>query len=38
MPGFEPARRFLLTQLRRDDVCLVMGAGNVDTLARELVA
>jgi UDP-N-acetylmuramate--alanine ligase len=37
MPGFEPARRYLLSQLRPEDVCLVMGAGNVDTLARALV-
>jgi UDP-N-acetylmuramate-alanine ligase len=38
MPGFEPALSFLLAQLRSDDVCLVMGAGNVDALARDLVA
>jgi UDP-N-acetylmuramate--alanine ligase len=37
MPGFEPACRYLLSQLRPEDVCLVMGAGNVDTLARALV-
>jgi UDP-N-acetylmuramate--alanine ligase len=38
MPGFEPARRYLATHLRRHDVCMVMGAGNVDVLARALVA
>jgi UDP-N-acetylmuramate--alanine ligase len=38
MPGFEVARRYLLAQLRPDDVCLVMGAGDVDALARDLVA
>jgi UDP-N-acetylmuramate--alanine ligase len=38
MPGFEPARDFLRGQLRSGDVCLAMGAGNVDSLARSLVA
>jgi UDP-N-acetylmuramate--alanine ligase len=38
MPGFEPARRFLARRLRSGDVCLVMGAGDVDSLGRSLVA
>jgi UDP-N-acetylmuramate--alanine ligase len=38
MPGFEPARRFLAGRLRGGDVCLVMGAGDVDSLGRSLVA
>jgi UDP-N-acetylmuramate--alanine ligase len=37
LPGFEPARRFLGGALREGDLCLVMGAGDVDTLARSLV-
>jgi UDP-N-acetylmuramate--alanine ligase len=37
MPGFQPARDFLIDQLRRGDVCLAMGAGDVDSLARSLV-
>jgi UDP-N-acetylmuramate--alanine ligase len=38
MPGFEPARSYLGQQLRPGDVCLVMGAGDVDVLARALVS
>jgi UDP-N-acetylmuramate--alanine ligase len=37
LPGFTEARRFLSSTLRSGDVCLVMGAGNVDSLARSLV-
>jgi UDP-N-acetylmuramate--alanine ligase len=37
MPGFDPARAFLAARLRRGDVCLVMGAGDVDALGRSLV-
>lgn len=37
MPGFEPATEYLGTRLREGDICLVMGAGNVDSLARSLV-
>jgi len=37
LPGFEEARRFLESELRRGDICLVMGAGNVDALGRALV-
>ncbi len=38
MPGFDPAREFLQATLRPGDVCLMMGAGDIDTLARSLVA
>jgi UDP-N-acetylmuramate--alanine ligase len=37
LPSFEAARTFLSTTLRGDEVCLVMGAGDVDALARSLV-
>jgi UDP-N-acetylmuramate--alanine ligase len=37
MPGFDEARRYLDGQLQAGDICLVMGAGNVDALARALV-
>jgi UDP-N-acetylmuramate--alanine ligase len=37
MPGFEPARSLLDAELRGGDICLVMGAGDVDSLARSLV-
>ncbi len=37
LPGFEEARRFLRASLRPGDLCLVMGAGNVDELGRSLV-
>ena len=38
LPKFEDASRFLAETLRRGDLCLAMGAGNVDALARSLVA
>lgn len=38
LPGFDDARRFLLSFLRRGDLCLLMGAGDIDALARSLVA
>jgi UDP-N-acetylmuramate--alanine ligase len=38
LPDFAPARRFLARSLRAGDLCLVMGAGNVDSLGRSLVA
>jgi UDP-N-acetylmuramate--alanine ligase len=38
LPRFEDAERFLRAQLRAGDVCLAMGAGNVDELGRRLVA
>jgi UDP-N-acetylmuramate--alanine ligase len=36
LPGFGDARRFLVPRLRADDLCLLMGAGNVDALGRSL--
>jgi UDP-N-acetylmuramate--alanine ligase len=38
LPGFETARTWLSVTLRAGDLCLVMGAGDVDALARALVA
>jgi UDP-N-acetylmuramate--alanine ligase len=38
LPGFDDAERVLRAILREGDVCLVMGAGNVDALGRRLVA
>jgi UDP-N-acetylmuramate--alanine ligase len=38
LPGFDVARTWLSTTLRAGDLCLVMGAGDVDSLARSLVA
>jgi UDP-N-acetylmuramate--alanine ligase len=38
MPRFEQAEPLLREELRAGDVCLLMGAGNVDQLARALVA
>jgi UDP-N-acetylmuramate--alanine ligase len=38
LPKFEDASRFLSDTLRPGDLCLAMGAGNVDALARSLVA
>ncbi len=37
-PSFDDARRFLSMTLRAGDLCLMMGAGNIDALARSLVA
>jgi UDP-N-acetylmuramate--alanine ligase len=37
LPGFAEAAAFLRGSLRSGDLCLVMGAGNVDGLARSLV-
>jgi UDP-N-acetylmuramate--alanine ligase len=37
LPEFSAARRFLESTLRDGDLCLLMGAGNVDALGRELV-
>jgi UDP-N-acetylmuramate--alanine ligase len=37
-PGFEAAQRVLAQWLRPGDVCLVMGAGDVDELGRRLVS
>jgi UDP-N-acetylmuramate--alanine ligase len=38
MPGFDEARALLDTWLEEGDVCLLMGAGNIDSLARSLTA
>jgi UDP-N-acetylmuramate--alanine ligase len=38
MPGFDNARAFLTETLRAGDLCLMMGAGNIDALGRSLVA
>jgi UDP-N-acetylmuramate--alanine ligase len=37
MPSFDDARGYLRRTLRPGDLCLVMGAGNVDALGRSLV-
>ncbi len=37
VPGFPLAERYLSRILRAGDLCLVMGAGNVDALGRSLV-
>jgi UDP-N-acetylmuramate--alanine ligase len=37
MPGFDEARTYLDSSLRPGDVCLMMGAWNIDGLARSLV-
>jgi UDP-N-acetylmuramate--alanine ligase len=38
LPSFEDAARFLSDTLREGDLCLAMGAGDIDSLARSLVA
>jgi len=37
-PDFDAAERILRTALRAGDLCLVLGAGNIDELGRRLVA
>jgi UDP-N-acetylmuramate--alanine ligase len=37
LPGFDEAREYLRSFLRDGDLCLMMGAGNVDALSRSLV-
>ena len=37
MPGFDEARAYLGALLREGDLCLMMGAGNIDALGRSLV-
>lgn len=37
VPGFDDARRFLARTLRAGDLCVMMGAGNIDHLARSLL-
>jgi UDP-N-acetylmuramate--alanine ligase len=38
LPAFEDARGFLAATLREGDLCVLMGAGDVDRLGRSLVA
>jgi UDP-N-acetylmuramate--alanine ligase len=38
LPGFDVARTWLSATLRAGDLCLVMGAGDVDSLARSIIA
>ena len=38
MPGFDAARAFLRSTLREGDLALMMGAGDINALARSLVA
>jgi UDP-N-acetylmuramate--alanine ligase len=38
LPRFDDAERFLQAQLTQGDVCLAMGAGDVDQLGRRLVS
>lgn len=38
MPSLQDAREWLAATLRPGDLCLVMGAGNIDTLGHALVA
>ena len=38
LPSFDDARRYLDGTLRDGDVCVLMGAGNVDELGRSLVS
>ncbi len=37
LPSFEDARRFLSGTLRAGDLCLMMGAGNIDALGRSVL-
>jgi UDP-N-acetylmuramate--alanine ligase len=37
LPGFEEAGHFLRSTLRSGDLCLVIGAGDIDALGRSLV-
>jgi UDP-N-acetylmuramate--alanine ligase len=37
LPSFDVARRFLEETLREGDLCLVMGAGDIDALGRSLL-
>ncbi len=38
MPGFDAARGFLSATLGKGDLCLMMGAGDIDALGRSLAA
>jgi UDP-N-acetylmuramate--alanine ligase len=37
LPGFEDARPFLSSTLRSGDLCLMMGAGDIDALGRSVI-
>lgn len=37
LPSFDDARRFLARTLQAGDLCLMMGAGDIDSLARSIV-
>jgi UDP-N-acetylmuramate--alanine ligase len=37
LPAFDDARRFLALTLRGGDLCLLMGAGDIDALGRSLI-
>jgi UDP-N-acetylmuramate--alanine ligase len=37
LPGFADARAFLRSTLRSGDLCLMMGAGNIDALGQSLI-
>jgi UDP-N-acetylmuramate--alanine ligase len=37
LPTFDAAEAFLRAELREGDLCLTLGAGNVDALGRRLV-
>jgi UDP-N-acetylmuramate--alanine ligase len=38
LPSFSDAVAFLRAELRREDLCLLMGAGDIDALGRSLIA
>jgi UDP-N-acetylmuramate--alanine ligase len=38
LPAFDDVRSFLAATLRDGDLCLMMGAGDIDALGRSLVA
>jgi UDP-N-acetylmuramate--alanine ligase len=38
MPGFDAAEAYLRAELREGDLCLTLGAGDVDSLGRRLLA
>jgi UDP-N-acetylmuramate--alanine ligase len=37
LPAFDDVRRYLAIELRQGDLCLLMGAGDIDALGRSLV-
>jgi UDP-N-acetylmuramate--alanine ligase len=38
LPRFDDVRRFLALSLRRREMCLMMGAGDIDALAHSLIS